>query len=223
MSMVTWFHHAIFIMRYVWGIRFKINASSPLSMLSDRSIVMLMNHRSEFDWFYFFAYLGNVGLMNIRNVLKGTVRFVPFLGWCMQFATYIFLRRKWDADEPFLRNRFQLYARSKRNVWILIYPEGTNFSAVHKAKNDIYADKMGLKHTDFTLHPRTTGLHYLLSHIGQCHNADSRKLVDMTIAYRDDYPVEIRDLIIGGNTPAEVHLSHRVFYSSRTGNGAPRV
>ncbi|CAG7834512.1 unnamed protein product, partial [Allacma fusca] len=87
---------------------------------------------------------------------------------------------------------------------ILIFAEGTDFSAESKAKSDSFAHKNGLTPYDFVLHPRTTGFTYLAQKMRENNQLDA--VYDMTIAYPKTLP-ECELDILQGKFPQEVHFN----------------
>ncbi|KAF3926108.1 hypothetical protein ABW21_db0200311 [Orbilia brochopaga] len=184
-------------------------------------MVFIANHQLYSDWLYIWwvAYSARMhGAIYI--ILKESLKWIPILGWGMQFYGFIFLARKWDKDQQRFAHRLnQLAAKDRKPedrppMWLLIFPEGTNMCATGRAASQKYADKMGIKNHDHVLLPRITGLQYCLQQL----DSSVEWLYDCTMAYegipRDKYGQDIftlRAQFLQGRPPKSVNLHFRRF------------
>ena len=134
---------------------------------------------------------------HIFIILKESLKYVPILGWGMQFFSFIFLSRNWTKDrERFAHRLGKLKRRQSSNhhhnngsdskttatynpMWMLIFPEGTNLSPNARKKSRAWAEKQGIRDCEHLLLPRSTGLKFCLEELG-----DTVEWVyDCTLAY----------------------------------------
>ncbi|EWC47699.1 hypothetical protein DRE_02899 [Drechslerella stenobrocha 248] len=184
-------------------------------------IIFVANHSLYSDWLYLWwiAYSSRMhGAIYI--ILKESLKWIPIIGWGMQFYGFIFLARKWETDQKRFQHRLQhLAARDRKPedrspMWLLIFPEGTNMCPSAKAASKKYAEKMGIKDNQHVLLPRITGLQYCLQQL----DSSVEWLYDCTMAYegipRDKYGQDIftlRAQYLQGRPPKSVNLHFRRF------------
>ncbi|KDN52125.1 acyltransferase-domain-containing protein [Tilletiaria anomala UBC 951] len=207
--------------------------------MPDRS-VWISNHQVYVDWLYLWcvAYYANMA-DSIIIILKASLKKVPFVGWGMQFFRFIFLARNWQADRMPLAKHLSFLAErshsqhdktdkkrqddnvadakaaraSPAKLLLLIFPEGTIFTANTKAQSDKYAQKMGYKNElKYTVLPRSTGLLFCLRALAA--DIDDLWLVDYTIGYPGIAPTgygedyyTLRSVFMQGVPPPRVHLN----------------
>ena len=169
-------------------------------------LVLISNHVIYADWLYLWwvAYTSKMhGAMYI--FLKDSLKWIPVLGWGMQLFGFIFLSRKWANDKERLEYRLSKLAKEDP-MWLLIFPEGTNFSANQVAKTLAYSKKRDIVPPKHLLLPHTTGLRASLS-------AVDVPIYDITLAYEGVEPEEfaqdfytLTSLYLEGNPPPAVHM-----------------
>ncbi|KAF3929714.1 hypothetical protein AA313_de0207575 [Arthrobotrys entomopaga] len=184
-------------------------------------MVFIANHQLYSDWLYIWwiAYSARMhGAIYI--ILKESLKWIPIVGWGMQFYGFIFLARKWDTDKKRFQHRLRQLAAKDRKpadrlpMWLLIFPEGTNMCPNARAASQKYADKIGIKTPDHVLLPRVTGLQYCLQQLDE----SVEWVYDCTMAYegipRDKYGQDIftlRAQYLQGRPPKSVNLHFRRF------------
>lgn len=152
--------------------------------------VWMANHQVYTDWLYLWclAYYSDLADA-ILIILKKSLKWVPFVGWGMQFYRFIFLARNWAADQrPLARQlgsiasqasqarkqsnaqqengQFRL-AKTAEKLLLLIFPEGTLVSNQTRPLSKKFADKMGYNDLENLLLPRSTGLFFCLRTLGR--------------------------------------------------------
>ncbi|KAK4548714.1 hypothetical protein LTR36_008487 [Oleoguttula mirabilis] len=178
-------------------------------------LVLMANHQLYTDWLYLWwiAYTNKMH-GRIYIILKESLKQLPIFGWGAQFYNFIFLSRKWETD----RWRFKRALNHLRNasdpMWLLIFPEGTNLSAVTREKSASWAKKTGTPDMKNQLLPRSTGLQFCLQELRETTNW----LYDCTIAYegvpkgmygQDIYT--LRSSFFEGRPPKSVNMYWRRF------------
>lgn len=127
---------------------------------------------------------------HIFIILKESLKYVPILGWGMQFFSFIFLSRNWTKDRERFAHRLQKLRRPQGKdgttgkevynpMWMVIFPEGTNLSVNGRRKSGAWAEKMGISDMRHMLLPRSTGLRFCLEELGE----SVEWIYDCTLAY----------------------------------------
>lgn len=143
-------------------------------------LVLMANHQLYTDWLYLWwiAYTNKMH-GHIYIILKESLKSLPILGWGAQFYNFIFLSRKWETDKTRFKSALNCLKSARRPMWLLIFPEGTNLSAVTRETSAAWAKKSGLQDMKHQLLPRTTGLQFCLQEL----RGTTNWLYDCTIAY----------------------------------------
>ncbi|KAK3674467.1 hypothetical protein LTR78_005553 [Recurvomyces mirabilis] len=143
-------------------------------------LVLMANHQLYTDWLYLWwvAYTNKMH-GRIYIILKESLKQLPIFGWGAQFYNFIFLSRKWETDRWRFKKALNHLQNPMDPMWLLIFPEGTNLSAVTREKSASWAKKSGVKDMKHQLLPRTTGLQFCLQELKHSTNW----LYDCTIAY----------------------------------------
>ncbi|KAI9659167.1 MAG: hypothetical protein M1831_003749 [Alyxoria varia] len=204
----------------------KLTEDGRLECNLPERIVLISNHQIYTDWLYLW-WISYTNRMHghLFIILKESLKYVPIIGPAMLFYGFIFLARDWTKDKPRFQHRInQLKTRhtgpmagSKAALdpmWLLIFPEGTNLSKNGRATSEKWAAKSGLKDMRHQLLPRSTGLHFCLSELG-----DTVEWVyDCTISYggvpEGEYGQDIftlRSMYFQGILPASVNMYWRRF------------
>ena len=181
-------------------------------------LVLMANHQIYTDWLYLW-WIGYTAGMHGRIfvVLKESLKKIPVLGWGMQFAQFIFLKRNWEQDKPSLAKHMQKLNVTKDPMWLMLFPEGTNLASCTREKSRLWANRIGVQDMKHTLLPRSTGLHFMLSEL-----KDSVDYVyDCTIAYEGvPHGSFAQDIFtvgasyFGGRPPKSVNMYWRRFRMS---------
>lgn len=187
--------------------------------------VMMGNHQIYADWLYLwcFNYYARTH-KDVLIILKKSLKWVPIVGWGMQFFRFIFLARSWSADRLHLGRSLEREAlraqKSDNSFSLMIFPEGTLVSPNTRPLSKKFADKIGISDLSHVLLPRSTGLLFVLRTLAP--SVPSLKLVDMTIAYPGIDPAAygqeyytLRSIFMQGIPPPKVHIHLRIFDVAR--------
>lgn len=85
----------------------------------------------------------------------------------MGCSAYIFMNRCYEQDQQIIKHLLKYYKDSSNNYQLLLFPEGTDFNSFAIESSNNFADKNGFPHYNYVLHPRTTGLNYILNNMYQ--------------------------------------------------------
>jgi len=184
-------------------------------------LILIANHQIYTDWLYLWwtAYTaGTHGYIYI--MLKKSLKWVPMIGPGMQLYSFIFMARKWAADQQTMRHRLQQLNKppsngSPRNpMWLLLFPEGTNLSRNARKSSAKWSEKTGIPDMKYQVLPRSLGLQFCLQEIGQT----TEYIYDCTIAYEYIPPGEygqdifsLRTVYFQGRPPKSVSMHWRRF------------
>jgi 1-acyl-sn-glycerol-3-phosphate acyltransferase len=149
----------------------------------DSTLLLISNHKCDLDYVFVWAVAARLGALQpgyFCAVAKGALRRVPLFGWLFKSVCFLFLARSWEAD----RHRMGVWAATAvarvRPMWLLLYPEGTRFTARAKERSDEAAakDKVPPLECELLL-PRTKGFCTLAVALAP----RFQTVMDMTIAY----------------------------------------
>ena len=88
------------------------------------SSIVLMNHRTRLDWMFYFCVLyrmPNAALTSIKIILKAGFEKIPGLGWAMQLALFIFIKRKWEQDSLHLSMFVKYFHKIQKRIIVSIH------------------------------------------------------------------------------------------------------
>ena len=178
-------------------------------------LILIANHQIYTDWLYLW-WIGYAAGMHgrIYVVLKESLKRIPVIGWGMQFAQFIFLKRKWEQDKPRMAAHLQKFNNPKHPMWLMMFPEGTNLADSTREASKKWAEKNGIDDMRHMLLPRSTGLQFILQELRQTVDY----VYDCTIAYegvpRGEFAQDIFTVgasYFGGRPPKSVNMYWRRF------------
>ncbi len=159
----------------------KIQLTGIENVPKSESALVISNHCSFLD----FCLVHSVSLScnmlgNCRYFAKDSIKYMPFFGWGMYLAGFIFLKRTWGQDQTNINSTFRTLIEKRLPIHLISYLEGTRISSEKIAQSHEYAKKNNLPVFDYTLLPRSKGFIASVkglrgSHIGHVY--------DLTIAY----------------------------------------
>jgi len=186
-----------------------------------RKAVLIPNHQIYADWWYTWClmYFMNTH-RDVFIVLKKSLKWLPILGWGMQFFDFIFLARSWASDRLNLSSQLSRLGRRAEKQEIplsfLLYPEGTLVSVDTRPVSKKFADKLGIPDMMHTLLPRSTGLQYSLRSLAP--RIPSLQLLDITVGYPGIRPFQygqsyytLRSIFLDRTPPPAIYMHIRRF------------
>lgn len=157
--------------------------SGDLESLKKDRLILFANHQIYTDWWYVWelAWARRLG-GSLKIILKASLGKLPIFGWGMTAFEFIFLQRKWEADKETLLGNLERARKDARPLWLLLFPEGTNFSVDTKARSVAFAKKNDITQVPkHVLLPRSTGLLACISELKK--DAYVQDLVDLTMGF----------------------------------------
>ena len=117
---------------------------------------------------------------NCRYFSKDSIKYIPFFGWGMYFAGFIFLKRNWAMDQGHINETFETLITKRLPIHLISYLEGTRVSKKKIVESHEYAAKNNLPKLDYTLLPRSKGFAASVKGLRGSH---IDHVYDITIAY----------------------------------------
>ncbi|QRV83363.1 acyltransferase [Ceratobasidium sp. AG-Ba] len=188
-------------------------------------VVMMPNHQIYADWWYLWCLAYSMRAhADVLIILKDSLKWIPIVGWGMQFFRFIFLARSWAHDKIPLTAHLTRLARTATTTQnpflLLLFPEGTLVSPQTRPLSAAFAAKTGIQDMQHTLLPRSTGLLFCLRALAP--HMPELKLLDVTVAYpgipRGGYGqayYTLRSIFMQGVPPPRVHVHLRLYDVTR--------
>ncbi|KAL0432451.1 UNVERIFIED_CONTAM: putative 1-acyl-sn-glycerol-3-phosphate acyltransferase 4 [Sesamum latifolium] len=153
-------------------------------------------------------YLWNLALRKgclgyIKYILKSSLMKLPIFGWGFHILEFIPVERKWDVDEPVMRQMLPTFTNREDPLWLAVFPEGTDYTEQKCIKSQKFANENGLPVLKNVLLPKTRGFNVCLEILRGSLDA----VYDVTIAYKNQCPSFLDNVF--GVDPSEVHMHVR--------------
>ena len=205
----TWFTFAVGLYELLYGVR--VVVQGDVRAMSPRTCTLIvMNHRTRLDWlFYFSVQARYASLRRFKICLKNELRHIPGLGWAMQGAKFLFLKRKWNIDRDRIIELLTNFQSACYAPQLLLFPEGTDYRTVSRQRSREYAEKNNLDDYEHVLHPRTLGFGSIVGLMKQYNQLE--QIVDVTVAYPENLPQSEAD-VMKGNLPRVIVFNVECFH-----------
>ncbi|KAJ6679254.1 LYSOPHOSPHATIDYL ACYLTRANSFERASE 5-RELATED [Salix purpurea] len=141
-------------------------------------VLIISNHRTEVDWMYLWNLALRKGCLGyIKYILKSSLMKLPVFGWGFHILEFISVERKWEVDEPAMRQMLSTFKDSRDPLWLVLFPEGTDFSEQKCQRSQKFASEVGLPVLANVLLPKTRGFHVCLEVLQNSLDAGSLKMI----------------------------------------------
>lgn len=201
----TWFESFVYYIESIANVEF-YQSGDDLDSIKHEYVFAISNHPSEGDWMYFWPIASRINYVGyFRAVLKDVLRQLPGPGWAMSNMRFLFVGRKWETDQPVMQHILQYYT-SLPGLFLLNFPEGTDFTPKKLQRAIQYAKENNLPHYQNLLLPRLKGFK-------MCINILRPKLdavYDITLGYPNGIKPTLFSSWIG-LAPHQVHVHIRRF------------
>lgn len=161
------------------GVRIRVTGTD--SIPKGESALVISNHCSFLDFCLVHSVPIRCGMIgNCRYFSKDSIKYMPFFGWGMYLAGFIFLKRNWAQDQRHINATFETLIKNRLPVHLISYLEGTRVNKKKLAESHEYAAKNNLPKLDYTLLPRSKGFAASVKGLRGSH---INHVYDITIAY----------------------------------------
>jgi len=152
---------------------------------SDENVLVLSNHQQMPDITTIMAIARSRGrLGDLKFFVKHALKWVPGVGWGMQFLNCPFLKRDWSADREKIDATFATLVNERIPMWLVSFVEGTRATEAKIRASTEWALERGLEPTRHVLIPRTKGFVASVEGLGGHLHA----VYDFTIGYVEGVP-----------------------------------
>lgn len=199
----SWFNCLSFTLERVLGVEFRVTGDS---LPPRENAFVIANHQSGCDipaLVVLATRCRRAG--DLKWFVKDPIKWVPGIGWGMQFLDCIFVKRNWTADKDKILATFERLRTHRVPFWILSFVEGTRLTPAKMERSQAYCRKAGLPVPRFSMSPRTRGFEATLEGLGALTDA----VYDVTIAF-EGYEVGLvpglKELFFGRMDRVHVHV-----------------
>jgi 1-acyl-sn-glycerol-3-phosphate acyltransferase len=152
---------------------------------TDENVLVVSNHQQMPDITTIMALARSRGrLGDLKFFVKHALKWVPGVGWGMQFINCPFLKRDWSADRDKIDATFATLVNERIPMWLVSFVEGTRATEAKIKASAEWAVERGLEPTRHVLIPRTKGFIASVEGLGEHLNA----VYDLTIGYVEGVP-----------------------------------
>jgi len=156
-------------------------------------------------------------LGDLKFFVKYALKWVPGLGWGLQFLGCPFLRRDWSSDRELIRRTFEAIVGEKIPLWLVSFVEGTRSTPDKIDASAEWAAGRGIEPFRHVLTPRSKG--FVATVAGLRDHLDA--VYDITIGYEDGIPT-LWQYILGCVKRIHVHTERFPMTSLPTSDEALR-
>lgn len=199
----SWFNCLSWVLERVLGVEFRVTGD-PLPPRENAFVIA--NHQSGCDipaLVVLATRCRRAG--DLKWFVKDPIKWVPGIGWGLQFLDCIFVKRNWTADKDKILATFERLRAHQVPFWILSFVEGTRLTPAKLLRSQEYCRKAGLPVPRFSMSPRTRGFEATLEGLGALTDA----VYDVTLGF-EGYEVGLvpglRELFFGGMNRVHVHV-----------------
>ena len=120
--------------------------------------IVVSNHQDMTDIAVIFALAREKErLGDLKWFVKDIIKYVPGVGWGMQFLDCLFIKRDWTADRGAIQSVFEKILAHRIPIWIISFVEGTRLTPEKLALSRKFAEERGMTPTRHVMIPRTKG------------------------------------------------------------------
>lgn len=166
------------------------------------NVVLVANHQDMADiTFLMFLAHRKKRLGDMKWFVKRQLKWVPGVGWGMQFLDCLFVARDWARDATLVERTFSRIIRGKVPLWLISFSEGTRITPKKLNAAQAFARERGLPVPKHVLIPRTRG--FVASVQGLRGHVDA--VYDVTIGYVGGVPTLLQ-YMLGLVRIAHIHV-----------------
>jgi 1-acyl-sn-glycerol-3-phosphate acyltransferase len=176
--------------------------------------ILLANHVELSDVLFVLSLAQRKGrLRDLKWFGKDALKYVPAVGWGLQFIDCVFLKRDWAKDQSSIEATFEHLRKYKVPMWLVNFMEGTRSNPKKLEASRAYALKTGLKPLKHLLLPRPKGFIASIKGLqGHLH-----AVYDVTFGY-EGHPLTLLDLVLGRIRPVHIHVRRFALHDLPSGD-----
>lgn len=162
-----WFHYL------TWTLQGPLRWKYEFSQLPwKENAFVVANHQAMADIPAILAMAEKSGrLGDLKWFAKSQLKWIPGLGWGLQFLDCLFVKRNWASDKTKIEGVFSRLRQNKSPYWVISFLEGTRSSKAKIQQSQKYAERMGYFPLQHLLQPRTKGFSATLEGLGSSNQA----------------------------------------------------
>lgn len=194
-----WWGGCVVAAEKVWGTRLVVTGDD---VPTDENALLVSNHQQMPDITALMAFARSKGrLGDLKFFVKHALKWVPGIGWGMQFLSCPFLRRDWTRDRASVQRTFHSLVQERIPFWLVSFAEGTRVRPAKLEASNAWGAERSLEPTRHVLWPRTTGFASTLQGLGPQLDA----VYDVTIGYVGGVPT-LWQYVTGAVRRIHVHV-----------------
>lgn len=164
--------------------------------------IIIANHQELADVLFMLSLAQRKGrLRDLKWFGKDALKYVPAVGWGLQFIDCVFLKRNWSKDQASIEATFEHLRKYRVPMWLINFMEGTRSNPKKMAASRAHALKTGLKPLDNLLLPRPKG--FIASIKGL--QGHLQAVYDVTVGYEGG-PLSLTQIVLGKIRPVHIHV-----------------
>lgn len=140
-------------------------------------------------------------IQDLKFFAKKVIKYVPGVGWGMQFLDCVFLDRDWSKDHKHIQKTFQKFNQWPIDFWLTSFPEGTRLTPQKLQKSQTLQKKRKQPITHHVLAPRIKGFTSTIHGIRN----KTAAVYDLTLIYKKG-PPPLSQLLSLKGTEARIHV-----------------
>lgn len=153
----AWWGVAVGIAQRVSGPRLILSGDIDSDFTSENAI-LISNHQNSTDIYALMIFAKSKGrLGDLKWFAKKKLKYVPGIGWGMQFLDSLFLERNWEADVGTINSVFSSILKDRTPMWLVTFVEGTRITEKKVKESQAFAAQRNLPKLEKVLLPRTRG------------------------------------------------------------------
>lgn len=211
----TWWGGCVVASRVVIGTRLVLTGDD---LPAAENTLLVVNHQQMPDILALMTLARpRQRLGDLKFFVKYALKWVPGLGWGMQFLGCPFLRRDWTSDRELIHRTFDAIVGEEIPVWLVSFVEGTRSTPEKIRASSAWAAERGIEPFRHVLVPRSKG--FVATVEGLREHLDA--VYDITIGYENGIP-SLWQFILGCVKRIHVHAERFPMASLPTSDEALR-
>ncbi|CEG80807.1 hypothetical protein RMATCC62417_15090 [Rhizopus microsporus] len=171
------------VMQYIFERRKKahITFSGDHIPFGENALV-ISNHVSWTDIYLLHSVANRRNMLkNCKYFVKDSIKWLPFFGWGMWLAGFIFVRRNWTQDQEKIIAAFDKIKRLETPAWIINYVEGSRVTSKKLQESQAFSRERGYPVLRNLLLPRIKGF---ATCVNEFRGSHIKYVYDFTLGYR---------------------------------------